>query len=266
MAQIRFIVECSFGREMPMPDASTTAVTILGKFQSRRVEASRDDPKTAWLSLLALPAAAKTGLSLLELDGYLTGVIVTPQSEPIAPSRWIAGLWGDAEPVFDDDAQIFRVMGAVYNHYSALVLDIDRALKRLQADRVCDYRPMFMPREGKPTHDAVRRWTRGFWRAMALAPKAWSALVEDDRTKILIGPFAAFINLGDQGSINIPGDVDAIRDESAAAIPPTILTLHKLATMLSESNPRKDRKTGRNDPCPCGSGGKYKRCCGRVIG
>jgi uncharacterized protein len=21
-------------------------------------------------------------------------------------------------------------------------------------------------------------------------------------------------------------------------------------------------KTGRNDPCPCGSGRKYKRCCG----
>jgi len=21
-------------------------------------------------------------------------------------------------------------------------------------------------------------------------------------------------------------------------------------------------KTGRNDPCPCGSGKKYKRCCG----
>ncbi|MGD0282450.1 MAG: preprotein translocase subunit SecA [Dissulfurispiraceae bacterium] len=24
----------------------------------------------------------------------------------------------------------------------------------------------------------------------------------------------------------------------------------------------KDRKTGRNDPCPCGSGKKYKKCCG----
>jgi SEC-C motif len=23
------------------------------------------------------------------------------------------------------------------------------------------------------------------------------------------------------------------------------------------------RRVGRNDPCPCGSGLKYKRCCGR---
>ncbi len=25
----------------------------------------------------------------------------------------------------------------------------------------------------------------------------------------------------------------------------------------------KDKKVGRNDPCPCGSGLKYKKCCGR---
>lgn len=26
---------------------------------------------------------------------------------------------------------------------------------------------------------------------------------------------------------------------------------------------RKEKKIGRNDPCPCGSGKKYKKCCGR---
>ncbi|MDE6852061.1 MAG: SEC-C domain-containing protein, partial [Lachnospiraceae bacterium] len=25
----------------------------------------------------------------------------------------------------------------------------------------------------------------------------------------------------------------------------------------------KEKKIGRNDPCPCGSGKKYKHCCGR---
>ena len=25
----------------------------------------------------------------------------------------------------------------------------------------------------------------------------------------------------------------------------------------------KEKKTGRNDPCPCGSGKKYKHCCGK---
>ena len=26
----------------------------------------------------------------------------------------------------------------------------------------------------------------------------------------------------------------------------------------------KEKKVGRNDPCPCGSGKKYKFCCGRA--
>ena len=27
---------------------------------------------------------------------------------------------------------------------------------------------------------------------------------------------------------------------------------------------REEPKVGRNDPCPCGSGKKYKQCCGKL--
>lgn len=37
----------------------------------------------------------------------------------------------------------------------------------------------------------------------------------------------------------------------------------KLADVLSQ--PLKSRKPGRNDPCPCGSGKKYKKCCLRKV-
>ncbi len=33
----------------------------------------------------------------------------------------------------------------------------------------------------------------------------------------------------------------------------------------SVSQPRRVKKVGRNDPCPCGSGKKYKACCGRDL-
>lgn len=33
----------------------------------------------------------------------------------------------------------------------------------------------------------------------------------------------------------------------------------------SVSNTNSAKKTGRNDPCPCGSGKKYKKCCGRNL-
>jgi uncharacterized protein YecA (UPF0149 family) len=28
---------------------------------------------------------------------------------------------------------------------------------------------------------------------------------------------------------------------------------------------RRVEKVGRNDPCPCGSGRKYKKCCGSAV-
>ena len=33
--------------------------------------------------------------------------------------------------------------------------------------------------------------------------------------------------------------------------------------VMNEPYQRKTKKIGRNDPCPCGSGKKYKKCCGR---
>ena len=40
--------------------------------------------------------------------------------------------------------------------------------------------------------------------------------------------------------------------------------LKKLYKEQKESGTiRKEKKIGRNDPCPCGSGKKYKKCCGR---
>jgi preprotein translocase subunit SecA len=31
----------------------------------------------------------------------------------------------------------------------------------------------------------------------------------------------------------------------------------------TKSQPKRVKKVGRNDPCPCGSGKKYKQCCGK---
>lgn len=39
--------------------------------------------------------------------------------------------------------------------------------------------------------------------------------------------------------------------------------LYKDGKLLQETVVRDSPKIGRNDPCPCGSGKKYKHCCGR---
>jgi len=35
------------------------------------------------------------------------------------------------------------------------------------------------------------------------------------------------------------------------------------STKLKKAQPKKSTKIGRNDPCPCGSGRKFKQCCGK---
>jgi SWIM/SEC-C metal-binding protein len=35
-----------------------------------------------------------------------------------------------------------------------------------------------------------------------------------------------------------------------------------LEKLLNPTKPVQSIKIGRNDPCPCGSGKKYKKCCG----
>ncbi|MBM3706477.1 MAG: hypothetical protein FJW66_08135, partial [Actinobacteria bacterium] len=35
------------------------------------------------------------------------------------------------------------------------------------------------------------------------------------------------------------------------------------SSKASRPEPVRVQKVGRNDPCPCGSGKKYKKCCGK---
>jgi preprotein translocase subunit SecA len=35
------------------------------------------------------------------------------------------------------------------------------------------------------------------------------------------------------------------------------------ADEITKTIVNKEKKVGRNDPCPCGSGKKYKKCCGQ---
>jgi len=56
---------------------------------------------------------------------------------------------------------------------------------------------------------------------------------------------------------------DALMDEMVSRMPATIdkKALASFVTQGGEAGAERSRKVGRNAPCPCGSGKKYKRCC-----
>jgi uncharacterized protein len=217
------------------------------------------DPLSTWLGFQTSPAAPKGTMSPMELDGYLTGIVVSP--DQLRPRDWLGGIWGQREPAFDSLVQAQTVMAAVMGRYNAIVEALDAGFKQIEAGQPADYRPLFVTASDTPNHDVVRAWVRGFSKAMALAPEGWTSLAEDKHLQTLLTPFIGFLEFRDS-DFDPADNMDDLLDEAATAIPRAAIVLRKIAQFNTERTARRYSKVGRNDPCPCGSGLKYKRCCG----
>src|SRR6185369_8665884 len=127
------------------------------------------DSLSTWLGFLTSPAAPKGAMSPMELDGYLTGIVVSP--DLLLPSRWLRRIWGENEPTFDSIDQMQTVVAAVMDHHNAILASLDAGFKQIEAKRNADYRPLYLAASGTLSHDVVRAWVGGFGKAMALAPE-----------------------------------------------------------------------------------------------
>lgn len=203
-------------------------------------------------SALFTPLAWDPGLlPPLEMDGYLTGVLVMPK---LNLADWIYGLWTTMPPV-TDRARIKQAFAAALARIKMLEAELQKGWP--------SYQPSFCAKGQKADHDKVRAWMAGFYKAMQLQPEYWSDLAENERTATFLGLLVGFIDLGEQ--IEEREDADQIRDEHAELLPRAIVAMRKLA-LLHDGDAKAIRsieanKVGRNDPCPCGSGKKYKHCC-----
>jgi uncharacterized protein len=222
------------------------------------------DPLATWQRFLTSPAAPRGALSVLALDGFLTGIAVAPNL--LMPGDWIEALWLDEEPAFENEAELGGVLGAVIEHYNAVCDAIDAGVERFQADTSCDYRPLFLTGDGPPEEPKVREWVGGFWQGIILDSDGLDELIGDKKPGRMLGPLLAFVDVGEEFE---PDDSDLKVDLAAcaAAIPTVILVLRLIGRMRAREPARRRparvaRKPGRNASCPCGSGRKYKRCCG----
>lgn len=57
-----------------------------------------------------------------------------------------------------------------------------------------------------------------------------------------------------------------VQQECTAALPMAVAGIHDFWRARRKAVPvtRGAPKVGRNDPCPCGSGKKFKQCCGKA--
>jgi uncharacterized protein len=211
-----------------------------------------------------------------EMLGWMFYFLAAPGFLP--PLEWMMLLLGgEAAPFYDAD-EADAVIGEVVNEYNRLAQDILSDVG-FNFDYVA-FRddPIDNFDEWSPLHD----WAMGFTLAYDFAPGVWDEMPEDafELAGLLIAQLMFFstkenarryLELTDRPNADLNNmSVEMCREYAEAC--------RLLAQMgLTFREPKEPGfpmpsgdgavgappKVGRNDPCPCGSGKKYKKCCGR---
>ncbi len=195
---------------------------------------------------------------LTELDGFLTGLLVCPEAVP--PGEWLPIIWGSEgadDAPFEDPIDTQWFVDAVMARYNEIVRDLGR-------------------RKPRPIFDIDERngdvlwepWLDGFAEAMALRPESWAALADDgdEDTAAAISRLSLLIAIARGDSMLDSIAINAMSDRAHIEIAGHILAVHdrrmRGGPMPAASPGTHAARAGRNEPCPCGSGKKFKRCCG----
>ena len=216
-------------------------------------------------------------LDTVMLDGYLCGVIVQPVL--LEPAAWLLHAFDfEGRPLPDDVDPVWRerTIALVTRRHAAL----NRALAEdgwfdplvLEADEQDDdvEPPDADDPEAAltPISRALMPWVAGFQHAVACFPD----LEELDDEAVM----AALARL----YRHLPAETDEERelvetlereqplatlDDAIDDLVASVADLYELTADLRyhvDTVRRDSPKVGRNDPCPCGSGRKYKQCHG----
>ena len=212
--------------------------------------------------LHALPSE-NMPMTLSELDGYVTGVLACP--ELIPPSDWLPGVWGETgEADFADPKVAEATISAIMTHYNSVA---DTIVRSVWIEPVYEV-------DANSDETLWEPWVDGFTRAMALRPDAWTQLLDrvDEETRSSLIFLMALQDIYTGDSKFTDEEIDKIDIEAPGLIPNCVATILRqsrpeLAGADAANLPGMPHKAaprpGRNEPCSCGSGRKYKQCCGR---
>ncbi|MGI3212327.1 UPF0149 family protein [Roseovarius tibetensis] len=222
--------------------------------------------------LLAEMTDEDDGMLLAEFDGFCTALVIGP--EMILPSEWLPIVWGGdgSTPEFQSAKELQHALQLMMEHYNDVVSLLSPPDE--QFSPVYDHDE----RNDEPYWET---WVSGFERAMRLRPDAWADIAEaadgnpSQDVKMSVGMILELAALADGTSeltdeqtaaitVDVPNLVANIvfniQSWTSAQRPAEPFPSTASASMVAPS--ASSRKIGRNDPCPCGSGRKYKKCCG----
>jgi len=194
-------------------------------------------------------------LDISELDGLLTAVVSGPVM--IQPSQWLPAVWGDFEPVWESEKEFENILSLMMRHMNGIATTL--------MEQPEQFEPIFLQRAGADNAVMiVDEWCEGYVRGVALAAHEWQQAGEE--MTVLLSPVLAFTEAGNWSGHEQPS-LEEIRKRQLA-VAPHVREIHRywlarrgdggpVSAPLRRTGPR----VGRNDPCPCGSGKKFKKCC-----
>lgn len=193
------------------------------------------------------------------LHGYLTALAIGPQEVPLA--EWLPRVWGPSPedaPAFKSDAEAKRITGLIARVMNDILTTFEVAPN--------EYEPLFLELDyqGRKLLDA-ESWSWGFMEGMQLRADAWQALWDSDQAELLRPIYllgAEEIEEEEVALVDDPLKCHKLAIEVEAAVPLIRRYWAPLRKSAVTTVQREEPKLGRNDPCPCGSGKKYKKCCG----
>ncbi|MGL6071467.1 UPF0149 family protein [Craterilacuibacter sp.] len=111
-------------------------------------------------------------------------------------------------------------------------------------------------------------WCNAYLYALDVVETDWFEVADDEGFEDLLYPVMALGGIFEQedGEDLISfsdAELDAFKDEVEDAIL-AVYAYWRAKEQAPATVRREGDKVGRNDPCPCGSGKKYKACCGKV--
>jgi len=194
-------------------------------------------------------------LDVSELDGFLTAIVSGPVA--ISPGQWMPAIWGDFPPKWKNEAEFKEVLSLIFRHMNTVA--------EILMEQPQEFEPLFLEHtvEDK-TYDIVDEWCHGYMQGVALAGAEWQkgGTVMDE----LLMPMFAFASEQSEALLK---ELDHEEIEAAQkSIAPNARDIHaywlaRRTEFAPAGSPvkRATPRVGRNDPCPCGSGKKYKHCC-----
>ena len=199
--------------------------------------------------------AAEAPLSVDEVLGKMTAIVTRPTMSP--PSAWIGEILGDAS--FEDGTAAQEFVGLLMVAHNDI------------ASRLQDGEPVG-PRSDE--HQVVEAWCRGYADEAFRDPE-WTADAEGIH---LLLPFTVLGGRLDDFSTDaeVPSIPEGLEAEWRESLSEHVTAVHEywaearmaLAGLGRDADGpelgtyrRTEPKVGRNQPCPCGSGKKHKRCC-----